>query len=432
MKIAILGAGAMGCLFGARLSKENKVTMICNRSEQAAEINRLGIRVYETDGNCYNYKENVTACVTGQCTMEFDLVVVMTKTHDIETALDGNRKIFLPHTKVLTLQNGGGNAERLEKFISKENIFLGTTTHNIVNLGNGVIRNSGSGVTYIGSYLSGQSVSEIVEMFNRAGIKTEETLNAKYLIWRKLFVNLSVNSFTAIARAPIGSVISSSNAWYYIEKVICEAVDVARADGQDFSYDEVLTMIHKACESVSSGFTSMSQDVMNCRKTEIDGINGFVVSQGKLYNISTPYNEFVINLVHAIESTYQYQEMPSKRFAAGDIILKEGQENSNLYKVVDGKVELYAHYGEKEEYLIGILSEGQCFGEVSALTGKKELSTAVAFSDTVVMEISKENHRRFISLNPENAEKMLKMMAHNLELYRINTEMAISNGRVTE
>jgi len=210
-----------------------------------------------------------------------------------------------------------------------------------------------------------------------------------------------------------------------MEKLICEAIDVARAEGHNFSYYQVLNMVHSTCEKIASGYTSMSQDVMNCRKTEIDCINGYVVSQAKKYNISTPYNELVLNLVHAIENTYQYQEMPLKKFEANTVILKAGQENSNLYKIIHGKAEVYFHYGEKDEYLIGILHEGQCFGETSALIEKKEPMTTVAFSDCIVMEIPKANHRQFISLNPENAVDMLKMLAQSIDRFRLNAELIL-------
>ncbi len=429
MKIAVLGAGALGCLFGAGLSAANEVTMICHREAQRDEINRFGMTIYEPDGSCHTFRENVSACLSGQCTEQFDWLILLTKTTDTDTAMELNRNIITKQLRILTLQNGGGNAERLERFCPKENIFVGTTKHNCVNLGNGTVRHSGSGITYIGANAEGESAAEIVELFNRAGFEASESENIMHLVWEKLFLNLSVNSFTAIARAPVGACYNSENAWYFIEKLICEAVDVARADGQYFSYLEILNMVRSTCEKVATGFSSMSQDVMNCRKTEIDYINGYVVNQAKRYNIKTPYNELVRNLVHAIENTYQYQEMPTRHIPAKEIILKEEQNNSSLYKIIKGKVELYMHYGEADEYLLGILGEGQCFGEIGALIGKKEVVTAVAFSDSVVMEIPKESLRQFIALNPENAVDIMKKMANNLELYRVNTRLMFDENQ---
>ena len=94
----------------------------------------------------------------------------------------------------------------------------------------------------------------------------------------------------------IGSMIQSDNTWFYAEKLMAEAIEVARAEGQDFDYDQMMTYLREVCEHASEGFTSMSQDVMNCRKTEVDSINGFVVERAKAHGMTAPYNEFVVNL----------------------------------------------------------------------------------------------------------------------------------------
>ena len=429
MKAAILGTGAMGCLFGAGISKNNEVIMLCHRKEQADEINKYGITVYEPDKSCNHYKDSISAYVSGQYTETVDLLIVLTKTMATDDAMMLNRHIISEKTLVLTLQNGGGNAAKLEKYCSKEQIFIGTTKHNCVNLGNGSVRHSGSGITYIGANVDEVSAEPIVHTLSLAGFEVEESDNIRHLVWEKLFVNLSINSFTAIARAPIGACISNGNSWYFMEKLICEAVDVAKASGQNFSYYDILTMVHKTCERVSTGFSSMSQDVMNARKTEIDCINGYVVEQAKLYNISTPYNELIQNLVHAVENTYQYQEMPVCRYAAGDVIMKEGQDNSELYKIIEGKCCAYLNYGKDDEYLLGVLVNGNCFGEMGSLVGKKERITIVAYEDSLIMKIPRESQHRFISLNPENAIDLMKMIVRNSDMISLNASMMVDESK---
>ena len=121
-----------------------------------------------------------------------------------------------------------------------------------------------------------------------------------------MFVNLSINTFTAITRSPIGSMIENKYAWDFAEKMICEAVDVAEADGTHFSYMEVLNMVHRVCEDVGKGYSSMYQDVTRGIPTEIDAINGAIVEQAKKYNVPAPYNTLIVDLIHAIEGAYQY------------------------------------------------------------------------------------------------------------------------------
>lgn len=171
------------------------------------------------------------------------------------------------------------------------------------------MRHSGTGATTIGSNLKENSNLQIISnLLEESGFAAEISDDIQRIIWSKLFVNLSINTFTAITRSPIRSMIDNHYAWDFAEKMICEAVDVAEADGTHFSYMEVLNMVHHVCEDAGKGYSSMSQDVMNCRKTEIDAINGAIVEQAKLYNVAAPYNRLIVDLIHAIEESYKYQK----------------------------------------------------------------------------------------------------------------------------
>lgn len=126
--------------------------------------------------------------------------------------------------------------------------------------------------------------------------------------WSNLFVNLSINTFTTITETPIAYMIENQYAWDFAEKMICEAVDVAEADGTHFSYMEVLDMVHHVCENAGKGYSSMYQDVKRCIPTEIDAINGAIVEQARRYNVSVPYNSLIVDLIHAIEGAYKYRK----------------------------------------------------------------------------------------------------------------------------
>ena len=102
--------------------------------------------------------------------------------------------------------------------------------------------------------------------------------------------------------------IENQYAWNFAEKMICEAVDVAEADGTHFSYMEVLDMVHHVCENAGKGYSSMYQDVKRYIPTEIDAINGAIVEQARRYNVSAPYNSLIVDLIHAIEGAYKYRK----------------------------------------------------------------------------------------------------------------------------
>ncbi|HIR23516.1 MAG TPA: NAD-binding protein, partial [Candidatus Scatosoma pullicola] len=151
MTIAVIGAGAMGCLYGGYLSAENKVIMIDSYRPQAEAIAEKGIRIVETDGSEKTYKENISACLSGECREKADLVIVFVKSTNTDSALAENRALFGEDTLVLTLQNGAGNDRKVAKYVRPENVLIGTSKHNAVNLGGGRTRHGGFGVTIVGS-----------------------------------------------------------------------------------------------------------------------------------------------------------------------------------------------------------------------------------------------------------------------------------------
>ena len=116
MKIAVLGAGAMGCLCGAYLSKKNQVLMIDSYRPQVEAIRESGIAVVETDGSESYYKENISAFLSGECPKKVDLVIVFVKSTNTETALEENKNLFSDETLVMTLQNGAGNDRKVTKY----------------------------------------------------------------------------------------------------------------------------------------------------------------------------------------------------------------------------------------------------------------------------------------------------------------------------
>ena len=308
MKIVVIGAGAMGCLYGAYLSRENEVVMLDSYEPQVDAINQSGITVLEEDGT-ENHFSDVRAMKSGEYNDTAGLVIVFVKSTFTESALEINKSLFGEKTLVMTLQNGAGNDRKIAKYVRPENIIIGTSKHNSVNLGNGHVRHSGSGATTIGSnHGKNENLEVISDTLTSCGFLTEIAEDIQRIIWSKLFVNLSINTFTAITRSPIGSMIENKYAWDFAEKMICEAVDVAEADGTHFSYMEVLNMVHHVCEDAGNGYSSMYQDVTRKIPTEIDAINGAIVQQAKLYNVAAPYNTLIVDLIHAIEGAYQYQE----------------------------------------------------------------------------------------------------------------------------
>lgn len=308
MKIIVIGAGAMGCLYGAYLSRHNDVTMLDVYEPQVESINQNGVTVLEEDGTEQHFS-GVCAMKSGTCSEVADLVIVFVKSTHTESSLEENKGLFGENTLVMTLQNGAGNDRKIAKYVKTENIIIGTSKHNSVNLGGGKIRHSGNGVTTIGSNLEeNPHLQTVADLLTEAGFQSAISDDIQRIIWSKLFVNLSINTFTAITETPIAYMIENQYAWDFAEKMICEAVDVAEADGTHFSYMEVLDMVHRVCENAGKGYSSMYQDVKRCIPTEINAINGAIVEQARRYNVSVPYNSLIVDLIHAIEGAYKYRQ----------------------------------------------------------------------------------------------------------------------------
>ena len=352
-----------------------------------------------------------------------DLVIIIVKTSDTRASIESNMAMIRDNTLVMTLQNGGGNDQILSEFISMDHIILGTTRHNSVNLGNGMVRHSGNGATYIGGDVSRTELSLVADVFNEAGLETIVSDDIRRIIWSKLFVNLSINTFTAITKAPIGFLIDNDYSWFYPEKLIREAIDIAGAEGISFDPDEVLRQLRKTCEQVGSGFSSMSQDVMNARLTEVDSINGYVVERGKAHGVPVIYNEFVVNLIHAIEQSYRIQARTMMNFATDEVVLEQGTSNSCLYRVLQGSVTRFMNYGTDREYLVSICGEGHCFGEYSALSGNPNPYTVVANEDTVILQIPEQDIHNYLAMNPKNSMEVIKSMSRQIAVATKHIEL---------
>ena len=308
MKIAVIGAGALGCLFGAKFGQENEVIMITNDKESTDIINAKGLAIKETDGETKIYR-NVKAYIGGTYNQEVDVVLILVKTTATLEALEQNKALIGEKTLVITLQNGLGNYEKLSKYVKAEQIVLGTTNHNSVLLENGKVFHSGSGITAIGSKEAVQeNVEKIYQLFAGSGFECKIVDNIGYLIWKKLFVNLGINAFTYITLVPMGFIGQSQYALDILEKVIAEAAGVAKAEGFDFDGKSEFENVRKVAEAHQMGYSSMSQDRKRGVKTEVDSINGAVVELAKKHNMPAPYNDMITKMVHAIEEADAYNK----------------------------------------------------------------------------------------------------------------------------
>ncbi len=297
MKITVMGAGAMGLLYGAYLSRNNEVVMIDVSKEVVDCINQNGITVEEKDGVEKFYAK---AYLSGEYDDVSDLAIVFVKSPYTAETIEQNLKTIGKNTVIMTLQNGMGNDSVIAKQSGSENIIAGTSRHNSTLVRHGVCRHGGTGVTVIGGASEG-ILQKTAEVLKNAGFETEVSDDIRRIMWSKLFINLVINPFTAITGMKNGFMNECPSAVPFTERLIKEAVAVARADGQSFDFDEVAESIRRTSAATSDGYSSMYQDCKNGRKTEVDAINGAVVRMAEKYGLSAPCNAILTDIIHSLE-----------------------------------------------------------------------------------------------------------------------------------
>lgn len=311
MKIAIIGDGALGCLFSAELSKTNEVILLTHTQEKTDIINQNGLSVTETDHHIDSF-HHLRAYASGTYQQQVDLVVILVKATQTAGAVQQNLPVIGPHTLVLTLQNGMGNKDIITQYIPESQLLLGTINHNSVLLDTGKVFHSGIGITSIGSqFVPYSKLEEIRDVFLKSGLGCAIVDNIGFLLWKKLFVNIAINAFTYITQTPMGFITHNTEAGIITSAVLREAVQVAQAEGFSFNTDEIISFVREIADTHPMGYSSMSQDRKKGHLTEIDFINGAVVRLTQKHHLSVPYNELIVNLVHTLEQADRYNEVNS-------------------------------------------------------------------------------------------------------------------------
>lgn len=300
MKIAVIGAGAMGSIYGSHLSLNNEVYMVDTSPAVVEHIQKEGIRLLE-GGEEHVYRPN--AVVSAEGLEPADIVILFVKSLYSKAALANNKSLIGPATYVMTLQNGSGHEEILKEFVPQNRIIIGTTEDNGAVLSSGCVKRGGTGNTNIGMLVEDreQFLPRLKNSFECCGFTVNIHSNIRQLIWDKLFTNVSLSVVTGILQVDMGYIAANQYAWKMTRELVREAALVARAAGLSADDEEILNKIRKTSEISPKGCTSIRADLQNGRKTEVDMISGSVIRAAKKHGIPVPLHEFVVAMVHAME-----------------------------------------------------------------------------------------------------------------------------------
>lgn len=313
MRICILGAGSLGCVFGGLLAAAGHDVLLVNRSALLVDrLNGDGLTLTFEAGDRVIAVRAATDC-RGQA--PFDLVVVLVKSFHTRAALEAAREAIGPDTAVMSLQNGLGHEDVIADIAGPASVLVGKTyVGGIMTSPGRVIAGVEGKPTYIGepdSTLS-QRVRRIAAAFSGAGIATIASDRIMGVVWDKLLVNVATGALSGITRLSYGDLYDVAEVADCARAAVREAMDVANAAGIDISYCDPDRPWRAAAEGLPPSFkASMLQSLEKGSVTEINFINGAVVRWGERHGVKTPVNRTLVAAIKGIERALAPIHTPS-------------------------------------------------------------------------------------------------------------------------
>lgn len=291
MKVIILGAGAIGSLYGAKLSKLNDVTLV-GRQEHVDKINKHGLKITGEENKVYKLKATTSISKIDNNT----LIILTSKVTGSKKALKPIINLIKKDTIILCLQNGLNSEDIVKEIIGdKCQVLRGITAVGATFLKPGTVQFNNLSYTQIEK---SQVSNELANNFNKCGLKANVSENIKQDIWKKLLVNCVLNPVSAILKVDNGA--TADEKLNPLKKLIFdECLEVASKEGIDAGIGSVDT-INKTIKG-SRNLSSMLQDILKGKKTEIDYLNGAVVRLGKRYGVKCPVNGALVTIIKEME-----------------------------------------------------------------------------------------------------------------------------------
>ena len=306
MKIAIVGAGAMGSVYAGLFAEAgNEVWAIDLWEAHLAAIREQGLRLEGASGD-----RTITGIQTtsdpadaGPC----DLVVIATKASGVESAAKSLGPLVKDETLVLTIQNGLGAGERIRKYLASDNVLLGVAAGFGASIkGPGHAHHNAMQLIRVGEMAGGltERVERIAQAWRDAGFKVQAFEDINQLIWEKFLCNVTFSAPCTVLNRTLGEVMRDPASWKIALGCGLEAHRAGLAKGINFSFEDATAYITAFGEKMPEARPSMLLDHMAKRRSEIDAINGMVPVVAQEVGTEAPYNEVVTAIVRAREAEF--------------------------------------------------------------------------------------------------------------------------------
>jgi 2-dehydropantoate 2-reductase len=294
-KVAVMGAGAVGCYYGGMLARAGHDVVLIARPAHAQAVTQSGLRMQTTT---FDEHVRMKASTEPEAVQGAQLVLFCVKSTDTESAGAQIAPFIADGALVLTLQNGVDNADRLRGVLPGADVAAAVVYVATEMPGPGHVRHHGRGDLVIEPSPRSESVANA---FTAAGVPTMISDNVRGALWAKLILNCAYNAVSAIAQLPYGKTAQGEGVQDVMRDVVDECLAVARAEGVTVQGD-VNEAVAKLAGSMPNQFASTAQDLARGKHTEIDYLNGLIVRRGRALGIATPANRVLWALVKLLES----------------------------------------------------------------------------------------------------------------------------------
>lgn len=302
LSIAVMGAGSVGCYFGALLARAGHPVTLIGRASHMQAISQHGLRL-QTATEDLNIP--ITTSTEASAVAGADVLLFCVKSTDTEAAAAQIKPHLAAHTQVLSLQNGVDNDRRLRLVLGQQPVAAAVVYVATAMADPGHVRHFGRGELVIAPCPQGD---EIALQFSAANIPTQTSDGVLTALWQKLIINCVYNALSALTQQPYGWLIAQQGVPAVMQDIAAECKAVALADGVllPASVDEAVAAIAR---TMPRQLSSTAQDLARGKPTEIDHLNGYVVRRGQALGIATPINRLLQVMVQLKQMPTQKQEL---------------------------------------------------------------------------------------------------------------------------
>ena len=304
-RVAVVGAGAVGCFFGAKLAKAGAAVTLIGRAQAMQAIADHGLEIIGQD---YSGRVRLQTSTELSAAAGCDLILLCVKTTDTVETVKALAPHLKPDTAILSLQNGVDNVERIFETTGFRAIPAAVYVAVEMNAP-GKLLHRGRGDLSIGAFpfqapsdvhaerFTSSSLKNIAAWFEASGVPCTVSDNVMGELWAKFIVNCAVNAISALTQAPYGRMLEQPDIKTLISALVRETVSIAQAHGVQLKDTDHEAAVFQVMKAMSGQYSSTAQDLARGKPTEIDALNGYVSKTAKLHGLDAPLNAWLTAMV---------------------------------------------------------------------------------------------------------------------------------------